>query len=49
MTTFVAKFKARDARGCGGRKRGNSLRALAADLAACGYVNAASVASMLGA
>ena len=38
------------------RKRGNFLRAIAADLAACGYVNAngrafsaASVASMLGA
>jgi DNA invertase Pin-like site-specific DNA recombinase len=44
------------AKGLRGRKRGNSLRAIAADLAARGYVNAngkefsaASVASMLGA
>ena len=43
------------AKGLRRRKRGNSLRAIAADLAARGYVNAngrtfsaASVASMLG-
>ena len=46
----------RIAKGLRRRKRGNSLRAIAADLAAHGYVNvngrafsAASVASMLGA
>ena len=45
-----------NAKGLRRRKRGNSLRAIAADLAARGYVNAngkqfsaASVASMLGA